>query len=44
MGSTVVRRLRAELAMSPFLVAGFVALGLVAAAAGGMVDREIRPG
>jgi hypothetical protein len=28
MGSRAIRRLRAELAMSPFLVAGFVGLGL----------------
>jgi hypothetical protein len=40
MGSGTARRLRAALAMSPFLVAGFVGLGLVAALAGGMLDHE----
>jgi hypothetical protein len=40
MGLGTVRRLRAGLAMSPFLVAGFVGLGLLAAFAGGMLDRE----
>jgi hypothetical protein len=35
-----MRGLSAELAMSPFLAAGFVALGLVAAAVGGLLDRE----
>jgi hypothetical protein len=40
MGSETLRRLRAVFAMSPFLAAGFVGLGLVAAVAGGMLDRE----
>jgi hypothetical protein len=40
MSSGTVRRLRAELTMSPFLVAGFVGLGLVAALAGGMLDHQ----
>jgi hypothetical protein len=40
MGSRTVRRLRADLTVSPLLVAGFVGLGLVAALAGGMLDRE----
>jgi hypothetical protein len=40
MGSETIGRLRAALTMSPFVVAGFVGLGLLAAFAGGMLDRE----